>query len=87
MAVEGAIVLSGSLEDAQATTCGEYFRQTWPTNGQQVFQILKNLAGGSINQKCESFSSVSRSKKNIDDLQVRFRTEQFLKHGFRETSL
>ncbi|KAL2845227.1 hypothetical protein BJY01DRAFT_247813 [Aspergillus pseudoustus] len=35
------LTLTGSLDDAQAMTCGEYMRQTWPTTGTQIIAAIK----------------------------------------------
>jgi hypothetical protein len=43
-AVEKAITLTGSANDAQALTCAQYLRQTWPSAGEHIIRLLKNVA-------------------------------------------
>jgi hypothetical protein len=38
--LEAVIVLTGNMGDAQATTCGEYLKQTWPTTGSFIINLL-----------------------------------------------
>ncbi|QGA14415.1 hypothetical protein EYB26_002068 [Talaromyces marneffei] len=45
-AIEGAIILTGSTVSAQALTCGEYLRQTWPSTGEQILDLIKSLVSG-----------------------------------------
>jgi hypothetical protein len=52
LAIEGAIVLTGSVGSAQALTCGEYLRQTWPTNGDHIMRLLKKVVESSHAQSC-----------------------------------
>lgn len=42
-ALERAVTLTGSAEDGQAMTTGEYLRQTWPGSGQCVMELLKDF--------------------------------------------
>lgn len=50
VAVESAIILTGSAGDAQAVTCGQYFRQTWPLTGGHLIEFLKKVVR---NRRCE----------------------------------
>lgn len=45
-AIERAITLTGSITSAQALTCGGYLRQTWPSTGDQVLDLIKSLVSG-----------------------------------------
>jgi hypothetical protein len=40
-AVERAITLTGSINHAQALTCGQYLGQTWPLSGDCMINLLK----------------------------------------------
>ncbi|KAK6501959.1 hypothetical protein TWF481_009777 [Arthrobotrys musiformis] len=40
-AIEKAITLTGSIEDAQAVTCAEYLRQTWPSIGEGLLGLFE----------------------------------------------
>jgi hypothetical protein len=43
-AVEKVITLTGSANDAQALTCAQYLYQTWPSAGEHIIRLLKNVA-------------------------------------------
>lgn len=45
-AIERTITLTGSAASAQALTCGEYLRQTWPSTGGQILDLAKSLVSG-----------------------------------------
>ncbi|KAL2824339.1 hypothetical protein BJY01DRAFT_256478 [Aspergillus pseudoustus] len=45
-AVERCITLTGSINHAQALTCGEYLRQTWPFSGHYMVEVLKEMVAG-----------------------------------------
>ncbi|KAL3459821.1 hypothetical protein BJX64DRAFT_196421 [Aspergillus heterothallicus] len=47
------LTLTGSLDDAQAMTCGEYMRQTWPTTGSQIMAVIKKALSGSQGESSE----------------------------------
>jgi hypothetical protein len=42
-AIKRSITLTGSPEDAQALTTGQYLAQTWPTNGTEVMGIVAEV--------------------------------------------
>jgi hypothetical protein len=41
VAIESAITLTGSAENAQALTCADYMCNTWPSSGHDVLKILQ----------------------------------------------
>lgn len=45
------ISVTGSYEDAQALTCGQYLTQTWPVTGPQVLQHLDAVSMGGAREK------------------------------------
>lgn len=45
--LRGVITLTGSCRDAQATTCSQYMRQTWPLTGEEMLQLVEKTL------KCE----------------------------------
>lgn len=45
-AIERAISLTGSAVSAQALTCGGYLRQTWPSTGEQILNLIKSMVAG-----------------------------------------
>ncbi|KAG5827097.1 hypothetical protein H9Q74_002807 [Fusarium xylarioides] len=45
-AFEGVITLTGSCHDAQAATCAQYTRQTWPLTGEAMLQLVKEVLRG-----------------------------------------
>jgi hypothetical protein len=47
-AINTIITLTGTTNDAQAVTCGEYLRQTWPTIGQHTSRWLEMVASGTV---------------------------------------
>ncbi|KAK6497564.1 hypothetical protein TWF481_011971 [Arthrobotrys musiformis] len=42
-AIEKAITLTGSIEDAQALTCAQYIRQAWPSTGKFIMKLIKDV--------------------------------------------
>lgn len=62
------IVIVGTVTDAQATTCREYMRQTWPLTGLELLNLLQDLLyhdyGAIVN--CEQIipPSYERTTKN-----------------------
>ncbi|KAI0139763.1 hypothetical protein BJ166DRAFT_604946, partial [Pestalotiopsis sp. NC0098] len=42
-AIQGAITLSGSTNNAQALQCGLYLQQTWPEAGEQMMKLVVGL--------------------------------------------
>lgn len=44
--LENAITITGSAEDAQATTAGEYLNQTWPVTAIHAMKLVKKLVNG-----------------------------------------
>ncbi|GAP91233.1 putative Pfs domain protein [Rosellinia necatrix] len=53
-AIEGVISVTGTLQDAQAATCLEYMKQTWPMTGKLTLQLVKQVLDGEtgIRQQC-----------------------------------
>ncbi|KAI1753776.1 hypothetical protein F4782DRAFT_545546 [Xylaria castorea] len=45
-AVLGAITVTGTCQDAQAATCLEYMKQTWPLTGELTLKLIKQALGG-----------------------------------------
>lgn len=43
---EGVITITGSCLDAQAATCSQYIKQTWPVTGGVVIQLIKDILKG-----------------------------------------
>ncbi|KAF3258160.1 hypothetical protein TWF217_005852 [Orbilia oligospora] len=46
-AIERAVTLTGSAEDAQALTCVEYLCQTWPSTGKYIIELVRDVIDGS----------------------------------------
>lgn len=44
--LENAITITGSAEDAQATTAGEYLTQTWPVTAKHAMKLVRKLVNG-----------------------------------------
>lgn len=42
-AIERAITLTGSTKDAQALTCAQYLRQTWPIAAEHTMKLIKDV--------------------------------------------
>ncbi|KAL9087250.1 MAG: hypothetical protein Q9165_006744 [Trypethelium subeluteriae] len=42
-AIGTAITLTGSADDAQALTCEQYMQQMWPSSGQYVLSLVKDI--------------------------------------------
>lgn len=45
------ITITGTYEDAQAMTCGQYLTQTWPVTGPQVMKHLNAVSMGHAHVK------------------------------------
>ncbi|KAM6487348.1 hypothetical protein HDV62DRAFT_151252 [Trichoderma sp. SZMC 28011] len=45
-AIERAVTLTGSAKNAQALTTLQYLRQTWPTTGEHVLKLVKDVMCG-----------------------------------------
>ncbi|KAF3902751.1 hypothetical protein AA313_de0203312 [Arthrobotrys entomopaga] len=45
-AIEKAITLTGSAEDAQALTCAQYIYQTWPSTSKYFTRLIKDVLQG-----------------------------------------
>ncbi|KAF3905765.1 hypothetical protein AA313_de0203376 [Arthrobotrys entomopaga] len=45
-AIMRAITLTGSTDDAQALTCAQYIRQTWPLNGKHIVWLINDVVRG-----------------------------------------
>lgn len=41
--METAITLTGSARDAQALTCAQYLRQTWPSAAEHIIRLIKDV--------------------------------------------
>lgn len=54
-AVEEVITLIGSCQNAQAVTCLQYMKQTWPLTGEITLQLIKDMLGGT-KPTCKSLS-------------------------------
>ncbi|KAF3922928.1 hypothetical protein ABW20_dc0101051 [Dactylellina cionopaga] len=50
-AIERAITLTGSAEDAQALTCAQYLCQTWPT-GKHIIGLIKDVVHSGARTPC-----------------------------------
>jgi len=50
-AVKTAITLTGSAADAQALTCGQYLRQTWPLSGGHTTGLLQDVVRSGPNYR------------------------------------
>ncbi|KAI0466842.1 hypothetical protein F4859DRAFT_496110 [Xylaria cf. heliscus] len=50
-AVKGVITVTGTCQDAQAATCSEYLKQTWPMTGELTLQLLRQVLGGEPSKK------------------------------------
>lgn len=45
-AISRAITLTGSSQDCQATTTGQYLSQNWPLTGSHMMELIQRLDGG-----------------------------------------
>lgn len=70
VAIEGAIVLVGTEQEAQAMTCGEYLRQTWPMSGPHILSLLKNLLRNIGEQNCKLNKQVSLAHTSFNNPKV-----------------
>lgn len=45
-AFEDVITITGTCQDAQAATCFQYIKQTWPITGEVVIRLIKDILKG-----------------------------------------
>lgn len=53
-ALEKAITLTGSSQEAQALTCLQYVSQTWPLAGENTFRLVQDLIRSEQRQSCSA---------------------------------
>ncbi len=55
-AIKGVVTITGTCQDAQAATCSEYMKQTWPVTGELTLQLVQQVLDGEtgIRKRCES---------------------------------
>ncbi|OQV03982.1 hypothetical protein CLAIMM_08939 [Cladophialophora immunda] len=51
--LERAITLTGTTCDAQALTCAQYLRQAWPSTGEHIIRLLKDMVRGRLGERCQ----------------------------------
>lgn len=53
--IEKAATITGSAKDAQALTTEQYLRQTWPTTGEWILKVVKDVValGPGLKVSCE----------------------------------
>jgi hypothetical protein len=55
---EEVITITGSCQDAQAATCAQYIKQTWPIIGETVIQLIRAVLmeeGHTLQRECSTF--------------------------------
>jgi hypothetical protein len=77
---EGVITLTGSGLDAQAATCAQYIKQTWPLVGEVTIQLIKGALrsgeGCSYQSKCQNLGKIYYYCY-LTYLQLNCQTEQY----------
>ncbi|KAE8359467.1 hypothetical protein BDV27DRAFT_168539 [Aspergillus caelatus] len=78
-AVERAITLTGSAEDAQALACAQYLCQTWPSTGGYIIQLVKDVvrAGHGSRQICNTGDSVAEVGEQLAWLGAALRSSPY----------
>ncbi|KAM0520559.1 hypothetical protein ACHAPE_002954 [Trichoderma viride] len=56
-AFEGVITITGTCQDAQAATCAQYIKQTWPITGEIVIRLIKDVLKGAGHVQLYNLSS------------------------------
>lgn len=46
--IEKIITVTGSYQDSFITTCGQYINQTWPSSGEIIIQLVKELVDSKV---------------------------------------
>jgi hypothetical protein len=66
--IERAITLTGSDKDAQALTCKEYLCQVWPSSGEDIVELVKNVVSSTPGQRhtCMSLSFCGELTSNTN---------------------
>lgn len=49
--VQEVITLTGACQNAQAATCLQYMKQTWPLTGVILLELIKEMVGGEVGAK------------------------------------
>ncbi|KAL7914154.1 hypothetical protein GGI35DRAFT_490451 [Trichoderma velutinum] len=64
-AMERAITLTGSYQDAYISTCGQYLDLVWPLTGSLTLQLLKDAINGSLGSRhtCDLSDGTSLSAR------------------------
>jgi hypothetical protein len=58
---EGVITITGTCRDAQAATCAQYVKKTWPVTGAIVIRLIKDvLKGAGYVQQCRCSLLIKR---------------------------
>jgi hypothetical protein len=65
-AVETAITLTGTIQEAQALTCRQYLEQTWPRIGSVVVQLLKDSVETAAETSSSGKNSVANTIRRIE---------------------
>lgn len=89
-ALERAITLTGSASDAQALTCAQYLRQTWPWVAELTMQFVKDIVRGQPGERhrCKSSKFKWLSPYSLTAfLQVIYLTIRNSRRGFRTPRL
>lgn len=63
---EHVITLTGSLDSAQALTCAQYMRQTWPESSERVISLFQKLLEGRAQCSSSGSCDASASKGALD---------------------
>lgn len=61
--LRAAITLTGCSLDAQALTCEEYMKQTWPLTGKCLLSALKKAVDTEIGHKCKYMRQIWQTMK------------------------
>ena len=65
--ISTVVVLIGSSLHAQATTCGEYVRRTWPTVGPVLLDILDRTLSSKAKRYSESYPGMSLKTYDVSE--------------------
>lgn len=64
--LDHVITLTGSLDNAQALTCAQYMRQTWPESSDCVISLFHKLLEGRANCSTSGSCHSSSNKGALD---------------------
>ncbi|PVH72378.1 hypothetical protein DL98DRAFT_576852 [Cadophora sp. DSE1049] len=81
--LEEVITITGSTPNAQAMTCGDYMKQTWPVTGSHILVAIQSAINATISKTYEGRSGI----RTYSTYYRRMRSKRISRHPRRTTCL